>query len=69
MNKPVRFVNRSAVKQGLSCSTIRKTYNLLIGERTAEELKKVPFGSASIEKLRSMQVRGREHGYKLPRIC
>ena len=47
---------------------VRKTYNLLIGERTAEELK-ITLGSASIEKAQgSMQVRGRDMVTGLPRV-
>lgn len=47
---------------------VRKTYNLLIGERTAEELK-IMLGSASIEKAQgSMQVRGRDMVTGLPRV-
>lgn len=47
---------------------VRKTYNLLIGERTAEELK-IMLGSASIEKAQgSMQVRGRDLVTGLPRV-
>ena len=47
---------------------VRKTYNLLIGERTAEELK-IVLGSASIEKAQgSMQVRGRDMVTGLPRV-
>ena len=47
---------------------VRKTYNLLIGERTAEELK-IMLGSASIEKPQgSMQVRGRDMVTGLPRV-
>ena len=47
---------------------VRKTYNLLIGERTAEELK-IMLGSASIEKAQgSMQVRGRDMVTRLPRV-
>ena len=47
---------------------VRKTYNLLIGERTAEELKMM-LGSASIEKAQgSMQVRGRDMVTGLPRV-
>lgn len=46
----------------------RKTYNLLIGERTAEELK-IMLGSASVEKAQgSMQVRGRDMVTGLPRV-
>ena len=46
----------------------RKTYNLLIGERTAEELK-IQLGSASVEKAQgSMQVRGRDMVTGLPRV-
>ena len=47
---------------------VRKTYNLLIGERTAEELK-IMLGSASVEKAQgSMQVRGRDLVTGLPRV-
>ena len=47
---------------------VRKTYNLLIGEHTAEELK-ITLGSASIEKAQgSMQVRGRDMVTGLPRV-
>ena len=47
---------------------VRKTYNLLIGERTAEELK-IMLGSASVEKAQgSMQVRGRDMVTGLPRV-
>ena len=47
---------------------VRKTYNLLIGERTAEELK-IQLGSASVEKAQgSMQVRGRDMVTGLPRV-
>ena len=47
---------------------VRKTYNLLIGERTAEELK-IMLGSASVEKVQgSMQVRGRDMVTGLPRV-
>ena len=47
---------------------VRKTYNLLIGERTAEELK-ITLGSASIEKAQgSMQVSGRDMVTGLPRV-
>lgn len=47
---------------------VRKTYNLLIGERTAEELK-IVLGSASVEKAQgSMQVRGRDMVTGLPRV-
>ena len=47
---------------------VRKPYNLLIGERTAEELK-IMLGSASIEKEQgSMQVRGRDMVTGLPRV-
>ena len=47
---------------------VRKTYNLLIGERTAEELK-INLGSASVEKAEgSMQVRGRDMVTGLPRV-
>ena len=47
---------------------VRKTYNLLIGERTAEELK-IMLRSASIEKAQgSMQVRGRDMVTGLPRV-
>lgn len=47
---------------------VRKMYNLLIGERTAEELK-IMLGSASIEKAQgSMQVRGRDMVTGLPRV-
>lgn len=47
---------------------VRKTYNLLIGERTAEELK-IMLGSASVEKAQgSMQVRGRDMFTGLPRV-
>ena len=47
---------------------VRKTYNLFIGERTAEELK-ITLGSASIEKAQgSMQVRGRDMVTGLPRV-
>lgn len=47
---------------------VRKTYNLLIGERTAEELK-IMLGSASIEKAQgSMKVRGRDMVTGLPRV-
>ena len=47
---------------------VRKTYNLLVGERTAEELK-IMLGSASIEKAQgSMQVRGRDMVTGLPRV-
>lgn len=47
---------------------VRKTYNLLIGERTAEELK-IMLGSASIEKAQgSMQVSGRDMVTGLPRV-
>ena len=47
---------------------VRKTYNLLIGERAAEELK-IQLGSASVEKAQgSMQVRGRDMVTGLPRV-
>ena len=49
---------------------VRKKYNLLIGERTAEDLK-IQLGSASVEKASaygSMQVRGRDMVSGLPRI-
>lgn len=47
---------------------VRKTYNLLIGEHTAEELK-IQLGSASVEKAQgSMQVRGRDMVTGLPRV-
>lgn len=47
---------------------VRKTYNLLIGERTAEELK-IMLGSASVKKAQgSMQVRGRDMVTGLPRV-
>ena len=47
---------------------VRKTYNLLIGERTAEELK-ITLGSASIEKAQgSMQVRGRDMVTGMPSV-
>ena len=47
---------------------VRKTYNLLIGERTAEELK-IMLGSASVEKAQgSMQVCGRDMVTGLPRV-
>ena len=47
---------------------VRKTYNLLNGERTAEELK-IMLGSASVEKAQgSMQVRGRDMVTGLPRV-
>ena len=47
---------------------VRKTYNLLLGERTAEELK-IMLGSASVEKAQgSMQVRGRDMVTGLPRV-
>ena len=47
---------------------VRKTYNLLIGERTAEELK-IQLGSASLEKAQgSMQVRGRDMVTGHPRV-
>lgn len=47
---------------------VRKMYNLLIGERTAEELK-IMLGSASVEKAQgSMQVRGRDMVTGLPRV-
>ena len=47
---------------------VRKTYYLLIGERTAEELK-IQLGSASVEKAQgSMQVRGRDMVTGLPRV-
>ena len=47
---------------------VRKTYNLLIGERTAEDLK-IMLGSASVEKAQgSMQVRGRDMVTGLPRV-
>lgn len=47
---------------------VRKTYNLLIGERTAEELK-IMLGSASVEKAQgSLQVRGRDMVTGLPRV-
>ena len=47
---------------------VRKTYNLLVGERTAEELK-IVLGSASVEKAQgSMQVRGRDMVTGLPRV-
>ena len=47
---------------------VRKTYNLLIGERTAEELK-IMLGSASVEKAQgSIQVRGRDMVTGLPRV-
>ena len=55
-------LNESIIQHG------RKTYNLLIGERTAEELK-IMLGSASIEKAQgSMQVRGRDMVTGLPRV-
>lgn len=49
---------------------VRKNYNLLIGERTAENLK-IKLGSARIDKAEqygSMQVRGRDMVTGLPRV-
>ena len=62
------IVNSRSIRVGGDELNVRKTYNLLIGERTAEELK-ITLGSASIEKAQgSMQVRGRDMVTGLPRV-